>query len=233
MASFGFVSDGITALATVGLVITGVVAIVFAYVQLENERKYRRIENLEAQIVRFDSKAIVRQRKALAKARVDTDLKKLSKLDLDNAPNSAYETLNYFEHLGLLVRKGHLDAFDVWHSFDCSAMPIYYDLRPLIESERHSDNSAYYDFVKLVEKLQRIEMKECGAVPDWNQNELLNFYLGEMEGLGKAGAPRGKSRSKKRTPPRGYSQSDADGNIESSPTEAVNNKVQDAPTKDA
>ena len=131
MGVSGFVSNSIATLANVGLVITGVVAIIFAYVQLENERKYRRIENLEAQIQRFDSKAIVLQRTALAKARVDTDLKKLVKLDLDDTPNSAYKILNYFEHLSLLVRKGHLAAFDVWHSFDCSAMPIYYNLRPL------------------------------------------------------------------------------------------------------
>ena len=231
MGVSGFVSNSIATLANVGLVITGVVAIIFAYVQLENERKYRRTENLEAQIQRFDSKAIVRQRTALAKARVDTDLKKLVKLDLDDTPGSAYEILNYFEHLGLLVRKGHLDAFVAWHSFDCSAMPIYYDLRPLIESERQSDTSAYCDFGKLVGRLRRIEMKECGTVLDWNQTDLLNFYLGEMEGLGK-GAPRGKSRSKKRTPPRGYSQSDADANAESSSTEVVKNKVQGTLAKD-
>ncbi len=47
---------------------------------------------------------------------------------------SAFEVLDFYEHLALLVKKGHLDLYDVWHTFYEWAQPVYVDMQALIES---------------------------------------------------------------------------------------------------
>ena len=53
---------------------------------------------------------------------------------LDSPPVSVFEILDFYEHLSLLVKKGHLDVYDVWHTFYEWAQPVYVDMQQLIES---------------------------------------------------------------------------------------------------
>lgn len=156
--------------------VTGIAAIYFAYRQIENERAYRRIENLEEQMNRFDSAPLADHRRGLAENRLDGTKTKLRTLDVENVPNSAYEILNFFEHVASLVDKGHLNLYDVWHTFDYWATAYYYDLHEVIEVEQCDDQSSYCDFVKLISELRKIQVQETGRENAWLQDELVAFY---------------------------------------------------------
>jgi len=173
--------DAVAGIATAALVATGAGAIYFAYRQIENERAYRRIDNLEAQIDRFDREPIAGHRKKLAEARLDASRTRLRILDVDDPPTSAYEVLNFFEHIAFLVEKGHLNIYDVWHSFGYWARATYYDFRSLIEYEQREDPSTYCDFLKLDARLRKIDIEETGAENTWLPDELVNYYLSEIE----------------------------------------------------
>jgi hypothetical protein len=175
----------VTAVSTAALVLTGVGAIFFVYRQIENERVYRRIENLEEQLRRFDTNPLAEHRKKLAEARLDSSHTKLRNLDAEYPPTNSYEILNFFEHIAFLVDKGHLDMYDVWHSFDYWATAYYFDLRSVIEVEQRDDASSYCDFVKLIAQLRSIQIKEAGRENTWVGDELVGFYASELEDVKK------------------------------------------------
>jgi hypothetical protein len=184
----------VTAVSTAALVVTGAGAIYFAYRQIENERVYRRIENLEEQLGRFDADPIANHRKTLAEARLDASKATLRSLDAEDPPVSTYEILNFFEHIAFLVDKGHLNVFDVWHTFDYWATAYYYDFRSVIEVEQRDDCSSYCDFVKLITQLREVQIKETGRENTWLPDELVGFYSSELEDVKKPGRRR-SSRS--------------------------------------
>lgn len=159
---------------------TGIAAIYFAYRQIENERAYRRIENLEEQMDRFDSDPIAKYRKELATQRLDAGKSKLRKLDVEDPPDCAYEILNFFEHIGFLVEHGHLNAYDVWHTFEYWATAYFYDFRGVIELEQRDDPSFYSDFVRLIANLREIQKREAGRENTWLEDELVGFYQTEL-----------------------------------------------------
>ena len=102
-------------MATVVLVATSAGAIAYAGLQLRHEREYRSVENLEKQLSFFLSDSFVGVRRRLAESRLEeAGLKAWS---LEDPPVSAFEVLDFYEHLSLLVKKGHLNIYDVWHTF--------------------------------------------------------------------------------------------------------------------
>src|SRR6187402_2819917 len=105
----------VQAIANSILVLTSAGAIGYASLQLSNERKYRAVSNLEKQLSFFLSEPFAVARKNLAQDRVDEN--GLVPWSLDDPPVSAFEVLDFYEHVGLLVKKGHLDVYDVWHTF--------------------------------------------------------------------------------------------------------------------
>src|SRR5580692_5420127 len=111
--------------ATSILVLTSVGAIAYAGLQLRHERQYRSVANLEKQLSFFLSDSFVAARRRLAQARLDLtgDDAKLQAWELDSPPVTAFEVLDFYEHLALLVKKGHLDIYDVWHTFYEWAQP--------------------------------------------------------------------------------------------------------------
>ena len=119
------------------LVLTSVGAIAYAGLQLRHEREYRSVANLEKQLGFFLGEQFVGARRRLAQARLDTTGAEpvLVAWDVQTPPVSAFEVLDFYEHLALLVKKGHLDLYDVWHTFYEWAQPVYVDLQRMIESE--------------------------------------------------------------------------------------------------
>ena len=123
-------------LATAGLIGTGVWALRSAAKQINIQRELARIDNLEKQLFFFESEPFTRVKPALASAR--TQANGYIPLGVDDPPASMYESLNFFEHVGLLVKLGHLRARDVWHTFAYWAVPLYYDSRRLIEESKET-----------------------------------------------------------------------------------------------
>jgi hypothetical protein len=174
----------VQAIATVVLVVTSGGAIAYAALQLRHEREYRSVINLEKQLSFFLSAPFVAARRRLAQARVSQD--GLVPWTIDEPPVVAFEVLDFYEHLGLLVKKGHLDLYDVWHTFYEWAQPVYFDLQPLIEDQRSPYAVQYSDMRKLIRNMDEIQIgrmhaKHTSPSALWTPERILDYYRYELE----------------------------------------------------
>ena len=171
-------------MATVVLVVTSAGAIAYAALQLRHERAYRSVENLEKQLSFFLSDKFVAVRRRLAESRLDeTGLKPWT---LEEPPVSAFEVLDFYEHLSLLVKKGHLDLYDVWHTFYEWAQPVYVDMQPLIESEDSAYSEHYRDLRRMMRRMDEIQMAKMERQKGehwalWTPDRIIDHYKYELE----------------------------------------------------
>jgi hypothetical protein len=180
--------DAIQAVSTAVLVLTSAGAIGYAGLQLRHERAYRAVDNLEKQLSFFLSEPFVAARRRLAKARLGDE--GLLPWDVENPPVSVFEVLDFYEHLSLLVKKGHLDLYDVWHTFYEWAQPVYVDMQPLIEGEQSAYAEHYNDLQRMMRKMDEIQlskMEEQGANhwALWTPDRILEHYQYEIEAGGR------------------------------------------------
>lgn len=182
----------VQAVATSILVLTSVGAIAYAGLQLRHERQYRSIANLEKQLSFFLSDSFVATRRRLAQARLDLTgpEAKLQPWELDSPPVSVFEVLDFYEHLALLVNKGHLDLYDIWHTFYEWAQPVYVDMQALIESP----DSMYEDHYETLEglmrrmdeiQLKRMHEKNANHWALWTPDRIIEHYRYELESGGR------------------------------------------------
>jgi hypothetical protein len=175
-------------MATVVLVVTSAGAIAYAALQLRHEREYRSVENLEKQLSFFLSDKFVAVRRRLAESRLDeTGLKPWT---LEEPPVTAFEVLDFYEHLSLLVKKGHLDVYDVWHTFYEWAQPVYVDMQPLIESEDSPYSVHYRDLQRMIRRMDEIQMAKMQTQKGehwalWTPERIIEHYKYELEAGGR------------------------------------------------
>ena len=179
----------IQAIGTTFLVITSAGAIGYAGLQLRHERAYRAVANLEKQLSFFLSEQFVAARRRLAKARLSENGKLLD-WDLDEPPVSAFEVLDFYEHQALLVKKGHLDIYDVWHTFYEWAQPVYVDLQQLIESENSAYADHYDDLQRMMRRMDEIQIakmheKNANHWVLWTPDRIIEHYAYEIEAGGR------------------------------------------------
>jgi len=171
-------------MATVVLVVTSAGAIAYAALQLRHEREYRAVQNLEKQLSFFLSDKFVAVRRRLAESRLDaTGLKPWT---LEEPSVSAFEVLDFYEHLSLLVKKGHLDVYDVWHTFYEWAQPVYVDMQPLIESEDSPYSEHYRDLQRMIRRMDEIQMAKMKTQKGehwalWTPDRIIEHYKYELE----------------------------------------------------
>jgi len=176
--------QALEAIATSTLVLTSGGAIAYAGRQLRHEREYRSVDNLEKQLTFFLSETFLAARRRLAETRTTGDL--LLPLSVDDPPTVVFEVLDFYDHLGLLVKKGHLDVYDVWHTFYEWAQPVYVDLQPLIEGENSAFRDHYTDLRKLMRAMDDIQIKRMHAKNAnhwalWTPERILDHYRYELE----------------------------------------------------
>lgn len=176
--------EEVQALANVVLVITSAGAIGYAALQLRHERGYRSATNLEKQLSFFFSSGFVGSRKLLAESRTNGET--LLPLDMDDPPVSALEVLDFYDHLGLLEKKGHLEVYDLWHTFYEWVQPVYVDLQPLIEGTDSPFCDHYTDLRKLMRAMDEIQLKRMHAKHAnhwalWTPERILDHYRYELE----------------------------------------------------
>lgn len=176
--------EAVQALANVVLVLTSAGAIGYAGLQLRHEREYRSVNNLEKQLSFFLSDSFAAARRRLAETR--TDGEKLRPWTVDEPPVTAFEVLDFYEHLGLLVKKGHLDVYDVWHTFYEWAQPVFVDLQPLMESPDSAYADQYSDLRKLMRRMDAIQLKRMHVRNAnhwalWTPERILDYYRYELE----------------------------------------------------
>ena len=175
-------------MATVVLVVTSAGAIAYAALQLRHEREYRAVENLEKQLSFFLSDKFVAVRRRLAESRLDGA--GLQPWTLEDPPVSAFEVLDFYEHLSLLVKKGHLNLYDVWHTFYEWAQPVYVDMQPLIESEDSPYSEHYRDLQRMVRRMDEIQMAKMKTQKGehwalWTPDRIIEHYKYELEAGGR------------------------------------------------
>ena len=182
----------VQAVATSILVLTSVGAIAYAGLQLRHERQYRKVDNLEKQLSFFLSDTFVASRRRLALARLDTTgtESKLQPWELDSPPVSAFEILDFYEHLALLVKKGHLELYDVWHTFYEWAQPVYVDMQQLIESPDSMYADHYNDLQRMMRRmdeiqLERMHKQNANHWSLWTPERIIEQYKYELESGGR------------------------------------------------
>jgi hypothetical protein len=182
----------VQAVGTSLLVVTSLGAISYAGLQLRHERQYRSVANLEKQLGFFLSDNFVGARRRLAQARLDTTAgeAKLQPWELDSPPVSVFEVLDFYEHLALLVKKKHLDIYDVWHTFYEWAQPVYVDMQPLIESNDSMYSDHYNDLQRMMRSMDEIQLRRMHKQNAnhwalWTPDRIIEHYKYELESGGR------------------------------------------------
>jgi hypothetical protein len=166
-----------TALFTAIIAGTGVWALVYASLQLKQARESERMQHLLRFIEQFEHAPMAGYRKVVAEQRTKGV----------TYPAEAQEILNFFETIGLLVRRGYLDVDDVWSSFSYWMFNVYADFRDDIEQEQKDDDHYYQDFCALIELLRKIEKEADGNDDHPSREDILEFWRDELRTM--AGAP--------------------------------------------
>ncbi len=179
----------IQAIGTTFLVVTSAGAIGYAGLQLRHERAYRAVANLEKQLSFFLSEPFVAARRRLAQARLDGET--LRPWEVEEPPISSFEVLDFYEHLALLVKKGHLDIYDVWHTFYEWAQPVYVDMQPMIESEESAYADHYDDLQRMMRRMDEIQIAKMHERNKenhwalWTPDRIIEHYQYEIEASGR------------------------------------------------
>jgi hypothetical protein len=175
-------ASAVTAFSTFLLFAAGAGALIFANRQIQESREQSKIQHLVEVVQQFDQSPMVDFRKSLADKRLDAKHKILLPLDPDNVPYEMSDVLDFFEHMGLLEKRGYLDKNDVWDEFSDFMFPLYADARPYIDSEQKKDREEYANFTQLMKEMEQIEAeKEGGTVKPQSQEDIRDFYIGEAE----------------------------------------------------
>ena len=151
-----------------------------------------RSTTLEKQLSFFLSDHFVAARRRLATARLDpaSEAPALAPLDTEDPPVSIFEVLDFYEHLALLVKKGHLSLYDVWHTFYEWAQPVYVDVQALIESEESMYSDHYVDLRRMMRSMDEIQLKRMHAKNAnhwllWTPDRIIEHYRYELESGGR------------------------------------------------
>jgi hypothetical protein len=184
-------ADWTTAWATVAIALTGIAALIYASRQLKQSRQIEKIKHLLEFVREFESEPMAGYRKTVADERLAGTA----------YPLEAQKLLDFFETIGLIVRRGYVDAEDVWSSFGYWMFNIYADFKDDIEQEQRDDGSYYQDSCELLEILRRIEKKEGGKSDRPSKEEIREFWQDEANA--KVGAPLRKRKASKKKPKAG------------------------------
>ena len=73
--------------------------------------------------------------------------------------SEAEDILDFFETIALLVRKGALDSYMVWHTFDYWISRYYEAAKKHILLRQQAEPQVWQDFCDLVQKMRRQEIR--------------------------------------------------------------------------
>lgn len=174
--------DKLTAISSLVLANTGVVALLIAWHQIQEAREEARIQHLIEFVQRFDGADFIKIRKSLAHQRIDKISETLLPLSSSDPPTEIYDELNLCDSIGHLVARGYLDRHDVWSELSYWLFPLYADARPVIEAEQKTNPASFVECQKLVESMRPIEDKEDkGTDNHLDNDDIYSFYAGDDE----------------------------------------------------
>ncbi len=118
------------------------------------------------------------------------------RLKNEEDPDEMYPVLDFFETVGLLVRRGYLDESDVWNTFSYPVLILNADARQIIEQDQREDPTTYAEFTALVERLQRIEAENHGTSAHPSKQEIEDYWKQELVGGTIPTGPHKRARAK-------------------------------------
>ncbi len=102
------------------------------------------------------------------------------RLKNEKEPAELYHELDFFDTVGLLVKRGYLNESDVWETFSYWVFNLNADARGIIEQGQRGDPTYYATFTSLVERLQRVEADQHGPNARPSKDEVKDFYREEL-----------------------------------------------------
>jgi hypothetical protein len=165
-----FGPDFWTAVFTGLLFLTTFVALIVGYRQLKEFQAEGQVQHLLALDQKFDQEPMLTYRRGLAEKRLKNE----------EDPDELYPLLDFFETVGLLVKRGYLDESDVWNTFSYSVFILNADARQTIEQQQREDRTTYAEFSFLVERLQRIEADKQGTSAHPSKDEIIDYWKQEL-----------------------------------------------------
>jgi hypothetical protein len=161
---------------------TSVVALLFAAWQIHRARKQAQIQHLLQIDHEFTGQPFIAYRSALAKKR----------LAGETEPLELYRVLDFFETIGLLVRRKYLDPYDVWNMYSHWIFNVYAEFKGMIADYRSEDPTYYAEFERLLQKLRKIETRESGTLLPPTGEEIADFWRDEAQLQPGSHAPRAR-----------------------------------------
>jgi len=118
-----------------------------------------------------------------------SERKKLAEQLLEQAQHEEIQesVMNFFESVGLLLRKGYLDKEMVWSGFAFYVIRWWSASKDYIFEERriqNNDTTIFEDFQYLVDEIYKIEIKKRGlsrAELEPSQNDITRFLNAEKK----------------------------------------------------
>ncbi len=117
-------------------------------------------------------------------------------LNANSTATACWEVLNFFESVGLLLKRGYLDKEDAWEMFSCYVFPLHATTSALIDDYRKNDVNTLTNFTYLFEALVGVEKSHNGISQCPSASDLARFWKGEANIL--AGSPMKSRRTRSR-----------------------------------
>jgi hypothetical protein len=159
-----------TAVFTGLLFLTTFVALIVGYRQLKEFQAEGQVQHLLTLDQKFDQEPMLTYRRGLAEKRLKNE----------EDPDELYPLLDFFETVGLLVKRGYLDDSDVWNTYSYPVFVLNADARQIIEQRQREDPTTYAEFSWLVGRLQRIEADEHGTSAHPSKEEITDYWKQEL-----------------------------------------------------
>lgn len=160
----------LTAWTTVGLLLTALFAVGFAWKQIDEGKRLARVQHLLALWLQFHQSPLENARVKVATAMLS------GKSDC----HELYNVLNFFELIGLLVQRGYLSAEDVWEMFGVWIFAYFQASSASREEQsRKADPNSYTKLDALHRKIKIIEMRNHGTSFQLGSESLREFWKSE------------------------------------------------------
>ena len=164
-------AETLTALATVVLAVIAFVAAIYAHNQLSTMRSTAQVERLLHLLSQFESEPLITTRGTVATSRDSQS----------EIPLSMYRLLDFFEIVGMLLRRNYLDETDVWDSFSRWVFNLCTDCERLLQNERQSDPNMYRNVAFLRAKMEKVEKRMKGLSVHPTAEDIQVFWSEEAD----------------------------------------------------
>jgi hypothetical protein len=190
--------EGLTALATLALVLVGIATAIYAGLQLADFQRESRIKHMIDLVNQFETDPLAKYRRDLAQKRLSSD-GVLQLLDLENPPPELYDIMNFFEHMGYLLDGNYLNLEDVVVEFHYWILRVWADAFKLVKQLEQAEDPIYYEFFeKMVNSLQEYDRPRTGKLASPSDSDIQDFYSAEAHLVPGSPIPRKRRRKRRR-----------------------------------